>query len=317
MYSCSASRLLCCARVFKRPYIRRFPSVPLTRDYSELRAGTLKKNRRTCNSIRTLIPSPTTTRMVVRGHVPLWRNSGSIYVHVQLRTLVSKCSSTTYGTQNGMGGKEGSESGEGGRKEEEEEGEEELDRPRLREKHQKGSREGPRGFEEVVAEDIQSKLASQGDSIASEVDMEQFPSQTEVEPSNPSVPLKYSTPVGVRQYSLEELLTGIARAQDKDSWVRPRQRRVGSRRSTVMSIDEVVSFLREENAEYICVIRVPAEREYVDYFVVCGGMGTRHIRTMADSLASEVRRASVPDGVTSCLIIVTEFEKRALMLGIK
>ena len=223
---------------------------------------------------------------------------------------MSKYSSPTYGTQNGMGGKERSESGEqGGNKElkegeNEEVGEEVLDR--LRGKHQIASREGLGGFGEVVAEKIRSKSAPRGDSISSGLDMEQLselPSQTDVVPSKPTppnVPLKISPPVGVREYNLEELIASVTRAQNEDSWVHPRQRRVGSRRSTIMSIDEIVNFLREESAEDICVIRVPAEREYVDYFVVCGGMGTRHIRTMADNLASEVRRASV----TVCVTVI-------------
>ena len=62
-----------------------------------------------------------------------------------------------------------------------------------------------------------------------------------------------------------------------------------SKRKSLWSVEhELVEFLRRENARDICVIKVPPEREYVDYFVVCGGLGTRHIRTMADNLAAEV-----------------------------
>ena len=60
-----------------------------------------------------------------------------------------------------------------------------------------------------------------------------------------------------------------------------------------MNIHELVEFLRWKNARDICVIKVPREREYVDYFIVCGGLGTRHIRTMADSLVAEVWNDSV------------------------
>lgn len=92
---------------------------------------------------------------------------------------------------------------------------------------------------------------------------------------------------GTGGYSLKELLDNIARAQSEDVWTRP-QKQVKTRRTTVMTIEELVVFLREEGAQDICVIKVPPEREYVDYFVVCGGMGIRHISRMADNLVAEV-----------------------------
>lgn len=64
---------------------------------------------------------------------------------------------------------------------------------------------------------------------------------------------------------------------------------VRERRSTVMSAEEMVEFLREQNARDIVVIELPPEVDYVKYFIVCSGMGTRHIGRMADSLAAEVR----------------------------
>ena len=59
-------------------------------------------------------------------------------------------------------------------------------------------------------------------------------------------------------------------------------------RSTPMGIEELVEFLRDENANDICVIRVPPQLDYVDYFVVCSGFGARHLRRMADGLVAEV-----------------------------
>ena len=59
-------------------------------------------------------------------------------------------------------------------------------------------------------------------------------------------------------------------------------------RSTPMDIEELVEFLRDENASDICVIRVPPYLDYVDYFVVCNGFGARHLRRMADGLVAEV-----------------------------
>ena len=46
--------------------------------------------------------------------------------------------------------------------------------------------------------------------------------------------------------------------------------------------------LHDENASDICVIRVPPQLDYVDYFVVCSGFGARHLRRMADGLVAEV-----------------------------
>ena len=96
-------------------------------------------------------------------------------------------------------------------------------------------------------------------------------------------------------YSLDELLERIAQAQrEKDKQLsdvlrtKSAKRQQKSQYATFMNIHEIVEFLRQENAHDICVIKVPPEREYVDYFIVCGGLGTRHIRTMAGNLAAEV-----------------------------
>ena len=92
-------------------------------------------------------------------------------------------------------------------------------------------------------------------------------------------------------YSLEKLLRNVQKARlredrEQEETVTVKSERV--QRSTPMTISELVEFLREENAKEICVIRVPPEREYVNYLVTCAGTGTRHIRRMADSLAWEV-----------------------------
>ncbi|XP_069443776.1 mitochondrial assembly of ribosomal large subunit protein 1 isoform X1 [Ovis canadensis] len=46
-------------------------------------------------------------------------------------------------------------------------------------------------------------------------------------------------------------------------------------------IDMLVSLLRQENARDICVIRVPPEMKYTDYFVIGSGTSTRHLHAMA------------------------------------
>ncbi|XP_003788548.1 mitochondrial assembly of ribosomal large subunit protein 1 [Otolemur garnettii] len=46
-------------------------------------------------------------------------------------------------------------------------------------------------------------------------------------------------------------------------------------------IDMLVSLLRQENARDICVIKVPPEMKYTDYFVISSGTSTRHLHAMA------------------------------------
>ncbi|CAH7152974.1 Malsu1 [Phodopus roborovskii] len=50
---------------------------------------------------------------------------------------------------------------------------------------------------------------------------------------------------------------------------------------TKFDIDMLVSLLRQENARDICVIKVPTEMRYTDYFVVGSGTSTRHLHAMA------------------------------------
>ena len=103
-------------------------------------------------------------------------------------------------------------------------------------------------------------------------------------------PSQQVSPEGVLQdFNLEELLSSVQKARlgeirEKD--VTPKVEKV--QRSTPMSIGELVEFLREENAQDICVMNVPPEQEYVNYLVTCTGTGTRHIGRMADSLTWEV-----------------------------
>lgn len=61
------------------------------------------------------------------------------------------------------------------------------------------------------------------------------------------------------------------------------------RRTAAMTIGEVVDFLRSENAQEICVINVPPEKQYVQYFVTCSGKGLRHISKIAHSLVDEAK----------------------------
>lgn len=112
--------------------------------------------------------------------------------------------------------------------------------------------------------------------------------------SDGSRPNRRDPEKSVGSYNLEELLDRIARAQlQKDEQlvenrVKMKTKRPKIRRTALLSIDELVNFLREQKAHDICVLKIPPEREYVEYFVVCSGFGTRHIRVMADSLVAEV-----------------------------
>ncbi|XP_036992188.2 mitochondrial assembly of ribosomal large subunit protein 1 [Artibeus jamaicensis] len=45
-------------------------------------------------------------------------------------------------------------------------------------------------------------------------------------------------------------------------------------------IDMLVSLLRQENARDICVIKVPPEMKYADYFVIVSGTSTRHLHAV-------------------------------------
>lgn len=47
------------------------------------------------------------------------------------------------------------------------------------------------------------------------------------------------------------------------------------------TLDVLVSLLRQENAVDICVIKVPDQIKYADYFIVVSGVSSRHLRAMA------------------------------------
>uniref|UniRef100_A0A8C7N2G7 Mitochondrial assembly of ribosomal large subunit protein 1 n=1 Tax=Oncorhynchus kisutch TaxID=8019 RepID=A0A8C7N2G7_ONCKI len=47
------------------------------------------------------------------------------------------------------------------------------------------------------------------------------------------------------------------------------------------NISVLVSLLRQENAADICVIKVPEDIKYTDYFIVVSGSSSRHLRAMA------------------------------------
>lgn len=86
-----------------------------------------------------------------------------------------------------------------------------------------------------------------------------------------------------KEYDLRNLLYNIQKSKaDKDSAA------VAEKRTSMMPVEQLVQFLREHNTRDVCVIQLPPELDYVEYFLVCTAMGTRHIGRVADSLQAEV-----------------------------
>lgn len=51
--------------------------------------------------------------------------------------------------------------------------------------------------------------------------------------------------------------------------------------SETFSLDVLVTLLKQENALDICVVKIPEQIKYADYFVVVSGLSTRHLKAMA------------------------------------
>ncbi|XP_044216349.1 mitochondrial assembly of ribosomal large subunit protein 1 [Thunnus albacares] len=56
---------------------------------------------------------------------------------------------------------------------------------------------------------------------------------------------------------------------------------LNQRSSETFTLDVLVSLLHQENAVDICVIKVPEQIKYTEYFVVVSGVSPRHLRAMA------------------------------------
>ncbi|XP_067418172.1 mitochondrial assembly of ribosomal large subunit protein 1 [Emydura macquarii macquarii] len=59
------------------------------------------------------------------------------------------------------------------------------------------------------------------------------------------------------------------------------ERRAPDHALSKFNIDFIVALLRQENASNICVIQVPPEMRYSDYFIIVSGSSTRHLHAMA------------------------------------
>lgn len=63
----------------------------------------------------------------------------------------------------------------------------------------------------------------------------------------------------------------------------------------VLELDDVVEFLREENASDIAVLEIPKEMCYVDYFVIATAMSPRHLGSMAEMINKLYKRTKKAD----------------------
>lgn len=89
-------------------------------------------------------------------------------------------------------------------------------------------------------------------------------------------------------YSFEELMNNIRRRIPSIQRTKESVCRVKRDVHSMMSISELVEFIKEYNAFDLSVIRIPPEKRYAEYLVICSGKNIRHIRKMAESLATEV-----------------------------
>ncbi|XP_061918982.1 mitochondrial assembly of ribosomal large subunit protein 1-like isoform X1 [Entelurus aequoreus] len=58
-------------------------------------------------------------------------------------------------------------------------------------------------------------------------------------------------------------------------------RHLSQRPTEAFTLDVLVSLLRQENADEICVIKLPEHIKYAQYFIVVSGVSPRHLRAMA------------------------------------
>ncbi|XP_065919688.1 uncharacterized protein [Dysidea avara] len=86
-------------------------------------------------------------------------------------------------------------------------------------------------------------------------------------------------------------LEGGGDGDSKDIYVGKKKHRVRieQRRTELMTIEELVDFLTDLNGIDICVINVNPDLNYVKYLVTVTGLSTRHLLSMAKSLAYECK----------------------------
>lgn len=84
-------------------------------------------------------------------------------------------------------------------------------------------------------------------------------------------------------------LEGESSVKDVYIGKKKHQVKLEERRTVFMTIEELVDFLTELNGIDICVINVDPDLNYVKYLVTVTGSSTRHLLSMAKSLAYEVR----------------------------
>ncbi|XP_063306781.1 mitochondrial assembly of ribosomal large subunit protein 1 [Pelobates fuscus] len=82
--------------------------------------------------------------------------------------------------------------------------------------------------------------------------------------------------------------SGSEDTQDIDGLPLPRSQAEPEPRQEMMdnalltfNIDLLVKLLRQENGKDVCVIKIPPEVKYAEYFVIVSGFSTRHLQAMA------------------------------------
>ncbi|XP_068425659.1 mitochondrial assembly of ribosomal large subunit protein 1 [Clinocottus analis] len=100
-----------------------------------------------------------------------------------------------------------------------------------------------------------------------------------------------------RENSHSERSTGVLQEEVIDT----DNRDPSHRTPETFTLDVLVSLLRQENAVDICVIKVPEQIKYAEYFLVVSGVSTRHLRAMA-LYAIKVYKFMKKDGVPNVKI---------------
>jgi hypothetical protein len=92
---------------------------------------------------------------------------------------------------------------------------------------------------------------------------------------------------GPSQYDIESLLKNIHNER-KARHKKEEKKIIREKRQDIFTIDALVNFLKEENAQEICVIKVPDDLQYVSYFVTCTAVSGRHIQRIAEAICYQV-----------------------------
>jgi ribosome silencing factor RsfS/YbeB/iojap len=97
---------------------------------------------------------------------------------------------------------------------------------------------------------------------------------------------------GPSQYDIESLLKNIHNER-KARHKKEEKKIIREKRQDIFTIDALVNFLKEENAQEICVIKVPDDLQYVSYFVTCTAVSGRHIQRIAEAICYQMKKFKI------------------------